>query len=342
MRGRCILKDLSNNLNFSSFSHIYVENEAVENKNTQNILSHFKNSNLIKINHYKDIFFRKNQDFSVQKHSPKLILAVKHGNFIYNGAQVCEDFGNKYFYYTSSIMNCIYNCEYCYLQGMYTSANIVIFVNLDDVFHEVESLLEKHPVYLCISYDTDILAFEHITGFTKRWIEFAGIHKNLKIEIRTKSANFKCIEKLDPCSNVILAWTLSPEEISKTYEIGTPGFNSRLESIKSAVLSGWNLRICFDPILYLKNWKIYYKDCIDRTFEAVPSEKIQDISIGVFRISKDYLKKMKKVNPYSIVLSYPFKVQNGVCTYADIHHKTMIDFVYNLLSKYVEKEKIFI
>lgn len=336
------MKNLLSNLKCSSFSHIYVENKAFENENTKFILSNFKNSHIIKINHYKDVFCRKNQDFAIQKMAPKLILAVNEGNLIYNGADVCEDFGNEYFYYTSSIMNCLYNCEYCYLQGMYSSANVVIFVNLEDIFKKVEALLRKHPVYLCISYDTDILAFENITSFTKKWIEFTRAHESLKIEIRTKSINFRSIEKLKPCDNVIIAWTLSPEEISKKYEINTPDFNSRLISIKSALSKGWKVRICFDPLLYIKNWEKYYKECIEKTFQVIPPSKIQDVSVGVFRISKDYLKNIEKVNTDSVILSYHFKTKQGVCTYSELHRKAMIDFVYNLICKYVEKEKIFL
>jgi len=182
------LKNLYSSLNLCSFSHIYVENGVIENKNTKRILSKFKKSNVIKINHYKDVFCRHNQDFLVQKKSPKLILARNDGNLIYEGARVCDDFGNEHFYYTSSIMNCLYNCEYCYLQGVYSSANIVLFVNLEDVFKQVECILKKHSVYLCISYDTDLMAFENITGFIRKWIQFAEKHDNLKIEVRTKSS----------------------------------------------------------------------------------------------------------------------------------------------------------
>lgn len=336
------MKNSLNSLKCSSFSHIYVEDKAFKNENTRFILSNFKNSNIIRINHYKDVFCRKNQDFAVQKESPKLILAVNEGNLIYKGADVCEDFGNEYFYYTSSIINCLYDCEYCYLQGMYSSANVVIFVNLEDTFKKVEELLKKHSVYLCISYDTDILAFEKITMFTRKWIEFASVHENLKIEIRTKSTNFKSVEDLKPCDNVIIAWTLSPEEISKKYEKNTPDFRSRLVSVKSALSKGWKVRICFDPLLYIKNWEKYYKDCVEQTFESISPASIEDVSVGVFRISKEYLKNIKKVNTNSVILSYPFKTKDGVCTYSELHRKAMVDFVCKLISKYVEREKIFI
>ena len=52
------------------------------------------------------------------------------------------------FDYTSCMMNCVFDCEYCYLKGMYPSGNVVLFVNLDDIFDEVYKLLQKHP---CIS-----------------------------------------------------------------------------------------------------------------------------------------------------------------------------------------------
>jgi spore photoproduct lyase len=319
-----------------------VENRVLQNENAKAILSRFKNSRVINIEHYKDVFCRHNQDFLAQKKSPQLILAHNDGNLIYKGAKVCDDFGNKYFYYTSSIMNCIYNCEYCYLQGMYSSANIVVFVNIEDVFHQVEHILKEHPAYICISYDTDIMAFENITGFLNKWLEFAGVRDNLKIEVRTKSSNFKSIEKAVPGDNIILAWTISPDEIAKKYEQMAPGLDSRLESARSALKKGWKVRICFDPILYVENWDEYYKKCIEKTFRVIPADKIQDVSIGVFRISKNYFKNMMKSNPNSLLLSYPFEILDSVCTYSEEHHNKMVNFVYNMVSSYVGKDKIFI
>ena len=52
-----------------------------------------------------------------------------------------------------------------------------------------------NPVYLCISYETDILAFEEIVPYTSAWIEFAR-NPNLIIEIRTKSNQYKLIRNL--------------------------------------------------------------------------------------------------------------------------------------------------
>jgi spore photoproduct lyase len=342
MRGRGILQNLKTSSWNSNFSHVYIEKGIINHPNTKKILSHFKNSTKIEIDHYKDVFCRGKQSFVMQKHSLKLILAEKKDNLVYEGAEVCEDFGNAHFYYTSSIMNCIYDCEYCYLQGMYPSALIVIFVNIEDIFKQIEELLKEHPVYLCISYDSDLLSLEGITNFTAKWMQFAAKHKNLKIELRTKSANFKAIRHIDPLDNFILAWTLSPDEVIKEHEAKTPNLYSRLKSAKEAIEKGWKVRICFDPLLYVRDWKEKYDTCIEKTFKDISPDKILDISIGVFRVSKDYLKKMRKGRENSLILSYPYEVNNGVCSYSPKHSKQLIEFVYNKVCEYVPKEKIYI
>ena len=110
-----------------------------------------------------DIFNRRHQNFCAQKQAPALILAKKRGSLFIRAPRFARTL-KSLFYYTSCIMNCIYDCEYCYLQGMYPSGNGGFFVNLEDIFAEVDKLLLKHPVYLCVSYDTDLLALEGIAG----------------------------------------------------------------------------------------------------------------------------------------------------------------------------------
>ena len=154
------------------------------------MLAQFPQAEVIAIDHYKDIFCRSRQDYVRQHAAQNLILAAKHGELLYPGAPVCQSFGNEHFYYTSCVMNCVFDCEYCYLKGMYPSANLVVFVNLEDIFAEVEKRLAAHPVYLCVSYDTDLLALEHLTGYAARWIEFVrrmNTHgQSLRIELTNK------------------------------------------------------------------------------------------------------------------------------------------------------------
>jgi len=215
-------------------------------------------SQRIVIRHYKDVFCRSRQNYTLQKKSPALILANDQGSLLYKGAPVCQDFGNRNFYYASSVMNCVYDCEYCYLQGMYPSANIVVFVNLEDIFHEVDKLLATHPVYLCISYDTDLLALEGILGYVGEWFSYAETRPGLELELRTKSCNWPALDLLEPTANVILAWTLSPDSFRKNYEHLTPSFEQRLDCIGKALKKGYRIRLCFDPLIYQKDWEALF------------------------------------------------------------------------------------
>lgn len=334
--------NLKENLFNPFFSHIYVEKNAMNYETVNNIISHFSNSKIIEINHYKDIFCRSHQSYMLQEQSPKLILAVKSGNLIYKGANVCNNFGNENFYYTSCIMNCIYDCEYCYLQGMYQSANIVVFVNIEDIFDKLKEFLNIHSVYLCISYDTDILAFENILGYVNKWVDFARKHKNLTIELRTKSSNFKSISKIEPIDNVILAWTLSPQEIIEKFEHNTPSLEQRISNINNALNKKWKVRLCFEPIVYEKGFREVYSNFIKYLFSSISYESIYDISIGTFRVSSEYLKIMKKQRPNSIILNYPFKNDNGVFHYENEISESILLYVYNLINEYISKDKIYV
>lgn len=46
------------------------------------------------------------------------------------------------------MMNCIFDCEYCYLKGMYPSGNLVVFVNLEDILRSLKHFWRKKHISL--------------------------------------------------------------------------------------------------------------------------------------------------------------------------------------------------
>ncbi len=323
------------------FSHIYVEKSVRNSAYTQKILAKFPSAKIIEIDHYKDVFCRSRQNYPLQHCSQKLILAAKKGTMLYKGAPVCQSFGSEYFYYTSCAMNCIYNCVYCYLKGMYPSANIVVFVNLEEIFAEVEQRLQMHPLYLCISYDTDLLALESITGYVQEWCTFAAKYKNLKIEIRTKCANSSFAFRMHPIPQVIYAFTLSPQPIIEAFEHNTPSLTKRLSCAAELTQSGYPVRLCFDPMLYVPDWKQHYSEMLKLVFQSIEMGKIMDVSIGTFRISQDYLKNIRKQTPESAVIWFPFQKENGYCHYPEDLMEQMENFLAKKLEEEISRENIF-
>lgn len=324
------------------FSHIYVEKSVNNHPRTRNILEKFPWAEIIEIDHYKDVFCRRGQSYPLQHRTQNLILASKQGKLLYEGAPVCQSFGNENFYYTSCMMNCIYDCEYCYLKGMYPSGNLLIFVNLEDIFAEVEQILKKHSVYLCVSYDTDMMALEQVTGYTKEWVHFAQRQANLKIEIRTKCANRQVWNHVPAVPGVVFAFTLSPQSVIDAYEHGTPSLESRLACAAEAVHRGFPVRLCFDPMIYCQNWEKQYDAMLQQVFTKIDMEKIEDVSVGTFRVSQDYLKKMRKQEPFSAVVQFPYQNDGGVYHYPKKLTEGMEQYMVNRLKEKIPQEKIFL
>lgn len=335
------MKNLREDGYSSRFSHIYVEKGIRGHRRTQEILRRFSEAQVIWIDHYKDVFCRRGQRPEKQYPAQALILAQKTGTLVYEGAKVCQSFGNEYFYYTSCCMNCLFDCEYCYLKGMYPSGHLVVFVNIEDIFAQIEELLREHPVYLCVSYDTDLMALESITGFVQRWIEFAHNRADFRMEIRTKSGRTDLWEKLDAEPNVIVAFTMSPEAVVEQYEHGTGTLEGRIQSAALAMLKGFPVRLCFDPMIYCADWKNQYADMVEKVFSQVSPEKLFDISVGSFRISQDYLKNMRKNTPNRAIVWFPYENVGGVYQYPSGLLADMEEFLLEKLLGYVTEEKIF-
>ena len=334
---------------YPPFSHIYVEEELLGGEEVLAILKKFPKAKCIPIRHYKDLFNRRKQNRALQEKSRKLILAKKEGQRIYPGAPVCQSFSESAFYYASLLMNCPFHCEYCYLQGMYPSANLVLFLNLEDYFSDCRRLIkEKGSLYLCISYDTDLLALEELYPFVERFARFLEEEPDLRIEVRTKAGGeslFRRLLKMHLSENakkrLIFAFTLSPEKIVSEAEHGTAGLKGRLKAVKMAMEEGFTLRLCFDPMLYHADWEGLYTALLETVFREIPMEKLYDVSVGSFRISESYLKAMTKACGASPYTSFPYENTDGYYHYPKELLLKMEGFLEQRLLEKLPKEKIF-
>ncbi len=325
----------------------WVEEDIAEDPVAKELLK--RADRVVKIKHYKDVFNAKGHDFKEEKKSGSFIVAKNRDALVYPGAPFCQSFGNEHFYYTSCVKNCIYDCDYCFLQGLYPCGYPVYFINLEDYFREIDKLLEEFPVYLCVSYDTDLLALESMLHYVDKWVSYAQTRKDLKIEIRTKSGNstlFKQFVKTkingftENVDNVIFAWTISPEEVSEFAERGLPDRGKRLEALKAAKAAGFPVRLCFDPMIFHPEWKKTYSELFKFVFSSVKAEDILDVSLGVFRISNNLLRRMRDANPQSPVTQFPYVTDKGACHYGKLSEE-MMSFARTELERYFPAEKIY-
>ncbi|TNE72847.1 DNA photolyase [bacterium] len=324
------------------FSRIYIEESVLEHHQTKQILDRFPNSERIIIEHYKDVFNRSGQDWRFQKEHQALILAERKDTFLYAGSGYTPSFGSGAFYYNAVMLNCIYDCDYCYLQGLFPSAHVVVFVNQDDFRKALVEELDKtqENMYLALSYDTDLLAFEGLFGFARPWIEFTEQEPRLSIELRTKSANISAIKGLKPNSRTVLAWSLSPQSVIDLHEKKTASLQARLKAIQTAMDAGWPIRLCIDPMLRVPNWESVYQEFLLHLSHSIDLQKVKDISVGTFRMNHAFLKRMKQQRKDTSLLFDSYVIKDGALSYHDETVSAMYDLVKSYFSDEVMAKKL--
>jgi spore photoproduct lyase len=220
---------------------------------------------------------------------------------------------------------------------MYESANVVLFVNNDDIIQAVRNAVRNRPekgkpFYVSISYDTDLVLFEGLTGYCGDWLRYAEQEPNVVVELRTKSAAYRHLQKAKPSTNVILAWTVSPRTVARSYERNAPSIDARLKTIQRAMSDGWQVRLCFDPVLTIADWKHQYEDLADYVFSRISPQKIKDVTAGPLRMSEEHLKRIRKTRGDCSLFHMEFDKSNQEVA------GTMIE----ILKKYFPRNKIHI
>ncbi len=323
---------------------VYVEKELLGDEKTQGIIKRLGAKHVIYVRHYKDILDRAPGDYMFARAHRAYVLARRGDGYLYRGAKVCQDFGNDRFFYTSMIMNCPFSCEYCYLAGMYPNPAIVAFTDFEEYFRRVEEELLNGPMYLCVSFDTDMPAMEGVLGYCEKWCDFASSHPDITIEIRTKSNAALFLNRIEGRSipeNVILAWTISPQPVIDMYEKAAAPYSQRVEAMRRASDMGFSVRACFDPMIYTPDFEKVYGEMIEDFFADPVSRRVKDFGVGVFRIGRDHLGVMRKNCPGSALCSKPYEVDEKVFTYPKDISRRMMGFVMEKIGEHVSPEKIF-
>ncbi|WOO39850.1 SPL family radical SAM protein [Rubellicoccus peritrichatus] len=327
------------------FSRIYVEKDALKYPFAQQVLDRFSKANLVYIDDYRNVFNRSGQDFRLQKASKSLILAKKKDNLLYDGNAMVQDFGYRNFAYNTPVLNCIYDCAYCYLQGMFSSANLVAFVNTEDFFDATKLAIAERPdksapLHLALSYDTDLLASETILPFCCEWIEFCRNNPDLVIEIRTKSANLAPLADIRPLDRCILAWTMTPPELAERYETDAPKPEKRLIAATKAIDAGWPVRLCFDPVLPCGDWDAIYSSFYEEVFSRLSGQQVLDASLGVFRINHQFYTRLKKNRPNTDLVYRNWTREGDSLSLPSTEREKMLERLTALLRRYLPQEKI--
>ncbi len=280
------------------FQRVFLENHLKNHSHVLKILSNlekyrlFKQKDIEYISSYEDIFNKVKKPYLDKRSLLNLFIAEKKGVLVKKAPEAYGGFTDHYYFIHS--YNCIYECEYCYLQGYFHSPDLVFFVNHDAIIHEMKKICqEKEEVWFHGGEFSDSLALHHLTDELSYYIDFLQNHPKARLELRTKSSNIKELKKLSLPPNLFISFSLGNPKLERK----TPSLTSRIQAMKE--LENASLAIHFDPLVYEEPFIDFYKNLIQ---ELEPlKERIHYVSLGVVRFTKKVFQEVSKNYPESFL-----------------------------------------
>ena len=323
------------------FSAIYIEEEVRGWDRVKKILKRFPGIPKINCDRYGEVFNKNSQNFRLQKKAPALILAKKYGNFVLPSPEG-YGFGTGKSYYFSHMLNCLYDCRYCFLQGMFRSANYVLFVNYEDFASQIEEIIDNQEgssVYYS-GYDCDSLAMEPISQFTEFFLPVFERNPNATLEIRTKSMQIRCLTDRPAIPNCIVAMSFTSYNSTRQFEHKVAPVQKRIQALHKLQRSGWRIGLRFEPIIFEQNILKNYSDLFDDIFGSLDAGLIHSVSLGEFRMPISFHKDIVKLYPDEELYARETEIADGVVSLKDTNTNVM-EQIEKLLLEYIQPKQYY-
>lgn len=225
----------------------------------------------------------------------QLMLSRFKGSFLKKCPGISRGMVCCNYYVINPLSNCIYDCAYCFLQDFLDNNPLLVaYVNVEDVIRELDAIFKEHPNSLFrvgTGEITDSLALDHVLPYSDYLIPFFNTKENAVLELKTKSDRVENLLKQKDPKNVIVSWSINPQEIIDLEEQGTPGLEQRLEAARLCQEKGYRIGFHFDPIILYPGWETGYRELTRTLFDRIHPRHIEWISLGSFR----YRRNLKQI-----------------------------------------------
>ncbi len=331
-------------------STVYVERGVKDHERTARVLERLPKATVVECERYGEVFNRRQQSFRLQKRNPSLILSEKTGELVLP-TPAGYGVGGAHNSYFSHMLNCPYDCRYCFLQGMYRSAHQVLFVNYEDTFERIVELnaASEGECWFFSGYDCDSLAFEGVSGFVSDTLDFLANDPRASpsgatapmVELRTKSASIEPLLRRKPLDNVVVAYSLSPASVAQDVEHRAPSLDRRIEALRRLQQHGWRVGLRFDPLLLLPNAHELYSELFAQVFAVLDQATVHSVSLGVFRLPKDFHRRLLRLYPDEPLLAMPFGEREGMVSYREDLEQDLFEGCREQLMTHIAPEQYF-
>jgi len=320
---------------------VYVEREVAAHPRTARILARVKPRQVIACERYAEVFNRHNQNFRLQKAHPALILAAKHGRRLLP-VPAGYGFTAEPAYYFSHMLNCLYDCRYCFLQGLFRSAHYVLFVNYEDFVDDIRAqcATSSAPCWLFSGYDCDSLALNPLTEFAEFFISACAGIPNAWLELRSKSTQIRSLLAMPAMARCVCAFSLSPAAVVDAFEHRSPSLAARLAAIARLQDQGWPVGLRFDPLLPVADFEAVHSAFFDTVFAAIDAARLHSVTLGVLRLPRDQARTIARLYAEESLFALAHTEQDGMVSFSP-DSSALVDWCVDRLSRRIDPARIF-
>ena len=245
----------------------------------------------------------------------------------------------------SHILGCPYNCSYCFLHTFYGRDEIVIYDNEEDILAQVSDYMKRaeRPLRIGTGEFSDSLALDKKTGLSRRLIKLFARQERHLLELKTKSAAVDHLLDLDHKGKTVFAWSVNPEKIVESDELGSVSLSDRIAAAKKCIKAGYPVAFHFDPIIFYPDWDKDYKKVVDLIFSKIDPGNIAWISLGALRYDPDLKNIIKERFPSSRIAFEKLEVgEDGKMRYLNPIRIEIFKKMHDLIRSHSKKVYVYL
>ncbi|NOZ61420.1 MAG: DNA photolyase [Calditrichaeota bacterium] len=285
-------------------SKLFIEKRALKHPITNRIMERLPHLEPVIITDVGEFILAEKNNFTdIPPQEKPLILAFQKGEFLKKcpGTQKYICCGYQIL---NLVNNCEINCSYCILQGYLNSPFIIVYVNLEHLFRELENTFAENPdrIYRIGTGElADSLSTDHLTNFSRELVRFFNHRTKTVLELKTKTTQIENFLDEPHRGRTVVAWSLNTPRAIASEEKTAPSLEERIGAAEKCQKAGFRLAFHFDPMIYYENCEGDYKAVVRKLFEKIDPKNIIWISLGALRYPPHLEGMIRKNHPESMI-----------------------------------------
>ncbi len=241
-------------------------------------------------------------------------------------------------------LQCDMNCSYCYLQSFINTPVLTVYSNIEDALSELQQLgLEDQQLRIGTGETVDSLSLDELTLYSRRLILFFRDYPNWTLEFKTKSNKVAQFIQTEHSGNVVVSWSVNPQNVIAAEEHGTASLSERLDAAAECAARGFKISFHIDPMIHHPEWRTSYANLVDEICARFKPDQLPYMSVGALRFQPEQRAIMRErfgLNSY-VTRAETFASSDGKHRYDARLRQEMFNFVFERFRQASNDYRIF-